>query len=332
MLHFLPALVAAYWCLRQVKGADPNVPCEVAFDKHVFVIAAAEHVVACAPPEGDGVLECALAVPKETVAAVRARYLKLPRAERAVSVGVLEAIVRIYAEEAARVAGEEVRTGVRPKSAWTVGRKGPARLHHFTKALLDHVRDADTVDVLGLRAVAGMGPWCVASILRYVLELPIYVPGDSRVGSAVRRCEKATTTTTTTTTTTNQAATARPTATATALRNECVDAYLLDTFDDGERAPCAKPPRRKRKRKREDGDAPGATTATLLRNTKHTKTLAAAVRGHTPSNRCRACIACLTMGPTLRVVYECLNTSKVAPETAEATWRACCRAATGELK
>ena len=309
------SLRIAYWCLRQVKGADPNVPCEVAFDKHVFVIAAAEHVVACAPPEGDGVLECALGVPKETVAAVRARYLKLPRAERGVSVGVLEAIVRIYAEEAARVAREEARTGVRPKSAWTVGRKGPARLHHFTKALLDHVRDADTVDVLGLRAVAGMGPWCVASILRYVLDLPIYVPGDSRVGSAVRRCEKATATTTTTS---NQAATARPNATA--LRNESVDAYLLDTFDGGERAPCAKPPRRKRKR--EDGGAPDATTASLLRNTKHAKTLAAAVRGHTPSNRCRACVACLTMGPTLRVVYECLNTSKVAPETVEATWRA----------
>lgn len=271
--HTLPILVAIYWCLRQLLGADPRVPCALGLTKLVRVLTYAE---------------CALAgttVTPEAMAALRARYLALPRAERTVSMPVLEAVVDLYAEEAKRVAETEALTGVRPKSEWTVGRKGPAQLRDYTGALLAHVRSkasvGDTVDVPGLLAVHGLGVWCVTSILHYVLDLPVYVPGDSRVGANARRCTPLAEAV--------RAFTGR--AANKKLRNEDVDAYLLATFRR-DVAPCAKA-RWKRKR---GGGAPVLV-------------------------RCQTCVACLMMGEALRRMYECLNTPKVSPAVVEATWR-----------
>ena len=273
--HTLPILVAIYWCLRQLLGADPRVPCALGLTKLVRVLTYAE---------------CALAgttVTPEAMAALRARYLALPRAERTVSIPVLEAVVDLYTEAAKRVAETEARTGIRPKSEWTVGRKGPAQLRDYTGALLAHVRSkasvGDTVDVPGLISVHGLGVWCVTSILHYVLDLPVYVPGDSRVGANARRCTPLAEAV--------RAFTGR--AANKKLRNEDVDAYLLATFRR-DVAPCTKA-RWKRKR---GGGAPVLV-------------------------RCQTCVACLTMGEALRRMYECLNTPKVSPATVEATWRAC---------
>ena len=273
MTHTLPTPVAIYWCLRQLLGADPRMPCALGLTKLVCVLTYAECTLA------------ATTVTPEAMVALRARYMALPRAERTVSIPVLEAVVDLYAAEAKRVAETEALTGVRPKSEWTVGRKGPAQLRDYTGALLAHVRSkagvGDTVDVPGLLAVHGLGVWCVTSILHYVLDLPVYVPGDSRVGANARRCMPLAEAVRTYT---NRAANKK-------FRNEDVDAYLLATFG-GDRAPCPKP-RRKRKR---GGGVP-------------------------VQMRCHACVACLTMGEALRRMYECLNTPKVSPAVVEATWR-----------
>lgn len=269
--YTLPIAVAIFWCLRQILGADPRVSCERAFSELMRVLT---HV------------ECSLTdtvVTPEEITRMRARYLALPRAQRTVSIDVLEALVKFYTEIAARMEADEAHTGVRPKSSWTVGRKSPGRLRDCTRSILEHVRNPQMtrggmVDVQGLIAVKWMGVWCVASILHYVLDVPVYVPGDSRVCSNAKRCDGLVAAV--------RAFRDRPSDKA--IRCEDLDAYLLTKYGS-ERAMCTNPRRRKRK------------------------------RGCDETTRCDACVACLMMGEPLRIVYVCLNTPNVLPATIEAT-------------
>ena len=143
---------ATYWLIRQIVGADPRVSTERAIEymKKLLRIYQNEEDV------ND--------------------EMSKPRQERTITKhGLLKIIQHLQATDESQ------------KRTWTIGRKSPRKLAEYFESVLSYVHvsqtstDDDTISLKNCDEIKGIGTWCKFSILHHILNVPVYVPGDSRV-------------------------------------------------------------------------------------------------------------------------------------------------------